>query len=318
MATESYQFVPISQKIFEKLSTGIIFILYTQAPFSALAYLVWLYYDKDTPDLGGRTIPWIQNNKIWYYPKSYFPSKLALAPGFNLDPKRNYLFCFFPHGIIPNAVYIGLTSGVSDFQHLYPQFQVQLVILRILLFTPFWREVIMGMGLTSSTAKSLNYILSRPEGGRIVVLSPGGAMEAYYGRPQKYTFLIKERKGFIKMALRHGSPLVPVIAFGEPDLFEQVISEKLRPIQEFIRKYVGIAPVIFYGTGFLFRYGLVPRKVPLTCALGKPIEVEKVESPTNEEIDSLHAKFVQELKDLFDLHKDKFLEKPDDDSLVIM
>ncbi|XP_063914054.1 2-acylglycerol O-acyltransferase 2-like [Zophobas morio] len=162
----------------------------------------------------------------------------------------------------------------------------------------------MGMGLTSSTAKSLNYILSRPEGGRIVVLSPGGAMEAYYGRPQKYTFLIKERKGFIKMALRHGSPLVLVIAFGEPDLFEQVICEKLRSIQEFIRKYVGIAPVIFYGTGFLF--------------LGKAIEVEKVENPTNEEIDSLHAKFVQELKDLFDLHKDKFLEKPDDDSLQIL
>ena len=52
--------------------------------------------------------------------------------------------------------------------------------------------------------------------------------------------------------------------------------------------------------------------------MGKAIEVEKVENPTNEEIDSLHAKFVQELKDLFDLHKDKFLEKPDDDSLVIM
>ena len=48
------------------------------------------------------------------------------------------------------------------------------------------------------------------------------------------------------------------------------------------------------------------------------MEVEKIENPTNEEIDSLHAKFVQELKDLFDLHKDKLLEKSDDDSLVVM
>ena len=52
--------------------------------------------------------------------------------------------------------------------------------------------------------------------------------------------------------------------------------------------------------------------------MGKPIEVEKVENPTNEEINSLHAKFVQELKDLFDLYKDKLLDKPDDDSLVLM
>ena len=58
---------------------------------------------------------------------------------------------------------------------------------------------------------------------------------------------------------------MPAITFGEPDLFDQIVCEKLRPIQEFIRKYVGIAPVIFYGTGFFFRYGLVPKKAPLTC-----------------------------------------------------
>ncbi|KAJ3665002.1 hypothetical protein Zmor_000524 [Zophobas morio] len=334
MASETSESKPLLQKCLEKLTTGVIFILYTQATFSgwllfiyllttqfwwvSLAYLVWMYYDKDTPDLGGRSLSWIQKNKVWSYPTAYYPVNLALAPGFNLDPKRNYLFCFFPHGIIPNAIYVGLTSGACEFQRMYPQFQVQIALLRILLFTPFWREVLMGMGLVSCTAKSLNHLLSRPEGGRIVLLSPGGAMEAYYGRPQKYTFLIKDRKGFIKMALRHGSPLVPVIAFGEPDLFDQIINEKIRPIQEFIRKYVGIAPIIFYGTGFIFRYGLVPRKVPLTCALGKPIEVEKVENPTNEEINSLHAKFVQELKDLFDLYKDKLLDKPDDDSLVLM
>lgn len=42
--------------------------------------------------------------------------------------------------------------------------------------------------------------------------------------------------------------------------------------------------------------------------MGAPIEVEKVDSPTQEQIDSLHSKYMQELETLFDKHKDKFAD----------
>ncbi len=41
-------------------------------------------------------------------------------------------------------------------------------------------------------------------------------------------------------------------------------------------------------------------------AVGAPIKVEKVASPTQEQIDSLHSKYMEELQKLFDNHKDKF------------
>lgn len=51
--------------------------------------------------------------------------------------------------------------------------------------------------------------------------------------------------------------------------------------------------------------------------VGKPIPVEKKENPTNEEITALHTKFTQELVNLFDEYKYKYLPKPDSVFLAV-
>lgn len=64
------------------------------------------------------------------------------------------------------------------------------------------------------------------------------------------------------------APLVPVISFGETDLFNQVENPEgsfLRKLQEFLRKVTGIAPIMFIGRGFFqYNFGLVPRRSPVT------------------------------------------------------
>lgn len=40
--------------------------------------------------------------------------------------------------------------------------------------------------------------------------------------------------------------------------------------------------------------------------VGKPIEVEKSENPTQEQIDTLHAKYTKALIELFDEHKETY------------
>ena len=44
--------------------------------------------------------------------------------------------------------------------------------------------------------------------------------------------------------------------------------------------------------------------------VGTPIEVEKRENPTSEEIDLVHEKFVDGLVRLFEKYKNEFLENP--------
>lgn len=61
--------------------------------------------------------------------------------------------------------------------------------------------------------------------------------------------------------------LVPVISFGELDLFDQPPNppgSKLRRWQEFVKNVTGIAAAKFIGRGFFqYTYGMIPRRKPV-------------------------------------------------------
>ena len=61
--------------------------------------------------------------------------------------------------------------------------------------------------------------------------------------------------------------LVPVFAFGENDLFNQVANPRgswLRDVQQKIQKMVAFAPVLFYGRGiFQYTFGMLPHRKPV-------------------------------------------------------
>ena len=70
------------------------------------------------------------------------------------------------------------------------------------------------------------------------------------------------------MALKNGAPLVPVISFGETDLYSQISNPEgsfTRSVQEILKKWIGFAPVIPLGRGFFqYNYGIVPMRRPVT------------------------------------------------------
>ncbi|XP_075941115.1 2-acylglycerol O-acyltransferase 2-B isoform X4 [Anarhichas minor] len=67
----------------------------------ALLYAGWLWLDWDTPTCGGRRSQWVRSWGIWEFFRDYFP--LTLIKTVDLDPKKNYIFGFHPHGV-PVAV----------------------------------------------------------------------------------------------------------------------------------------------------------------------------------------------------------------------
>lgn len=145
-----------------------------------------------------------------------------------------------------------------------------------------------------------------------MVLIVGGAQEALYSRPDNYRVILKKRKGFVKIAIKTGAPLVPVITFGEVDLFDQSNNDpgtKIRAYQDFVKKWTGVAPAFFYGRGFSENsFGFLPYRRPLTTVIGAPVEVVKNETPTQEEIDAVHAEFSDALVKLFDDHKKNYIK----------
>ncbi|CAF5012509.1 unnamed protein product, partial [Rotaria socialis] len=134
--------------------------------------------------------------------------------------------------------------------------------------------------------------------------------ESLDARPSSECLLtLKNRKGFVKIALVNGASLVPVFSFGENDLFKQIANprgSKLRSLQVMLQKKMGYALPLFYGRGiFQYRFGLLPNRHPIDTYVGEPIEVPRLvpEQITSEIIDKYHMKYMNALMRLFDTYK---------------
>lgn len=168
----------------------------------------------------------------------------------------------------------------------------------------------MCAGLVVASKKSVSHVLSNEKGGNVAVIVIGGAEESLDAHPGSLTLNILKRKGFIKMALKHGAQLVPVFSFGENELFKQISNPKglwLRTLQDKLQKIMGFAMPLFHGRGiFQYSFGMMPYRKPIHTVVGNPIAVKQNLSPTLEDINELHQKYLQELQNLFETNKEKY------------
>jgi len=174
------------------------------------------------------------------------------------------------------------------------------------------------MGLASVSRESCENLLTKGgtdgEGmGRAITIVIGGARESLDALPHSLRLVLKRRKGFIKLAIRTGADLVPVLAFGENDLYEQVRSDRhplIHKFQMLIKHTMGFTIPLFHARGvFNYDVGLMPYRRPLNIVVGRPIQV--IQQHDRNEIDDnyvneLHARYVSELHRLWDQWKDTF------------
>ncbi|XP_023650591.1 2-acylglycerol O-acyltransferase 2-A [Paramormyrops kingsleyae] len=271
----------------------------------AVLYAGWLYLDRDTPIRGGRRSRWVRSWAMWTYFKDYFP--ISLIKTVDLDPKRNYLFGFHPHGVLVAGGFGNFCTEASGFATLFPGLTPYLLLLPFWFRVPFFRDYIMSGGLVSSEKSSASYILSQPEGGHVAVVAIGGAPESLDARPGALKLQVLNRKGFVKLALKHGAQLVPVFSFGENELFDQMenpVGSPLRCLQERMQKVMGVALPLFHARGvFQYSFGLLPYRKPIHTVVGRPIQVVQNPCPSREDIDALHKTYLDELTQLFEENK---------------
>ncbi|XWW93228.1 hypothetical protein V2A60_001160 [Cordyceps javanica] len=174
------------------------------------------------------------------------------------------------------------------------------------------------MGVRSVSKESIRNILSKggPKNdgqGRAVTIVIGGARESLEAQPGTLRLILRGRKGFVKMALRSGADLVPVIGFGENDIYDQ-LSPKTHPLvhklQMFTLKVFKFTLPALHGRGLLnYDVGLMPYRRPVNVVIGKPIAVHSApgHQPTSDEIDYYHELYIRELESLWETYKDHFV-----------
>ncbi|XP_056141115.1 2-acylglycerol O-acyltransferase 2 [Lampris incognitus] len=285
-----------------------LYLLFTRFWLISVLYVAWWIIDCDTPSRGGRRVPFLCGMRVWDHMRDYFPIKLIKTA--DLDPKNNYVLGFHPHGVLVAGAFANFCTYATGFRQLFPGLNSHLLMLPLWFRTPFFRDYIMCAGLVPSDKESASYLLRQRGGGNAVVIAVGGAPEALDAHPGTYNVLLANKKGFIKLAIEHGAHLVPVFSFGENEVFDQVENPKgtwLRWVQERLQSIMGISLPLFHARGiFQYSFGLMPYRKPINTVVGRPIEVEKNPKPTTEELDALHQRYMDELGDLFEEHKESY------------
>jgi len=265
-------------------------------------------YDFGRSSRGGRPWKFLRERITFRYIADYFPIKLVKTV--DLDPTRNYIFGYHPHGIGSIGAFINFATEGTYFSKKFPGIQSYTCTLYMNFCIPFRREYLMLLGLIDASKQSISYVLSQPKKGNAVTIVIGGAAEALDAHPGKAILTLVKRKGFVRLALKHGADLVPVFSFGENEVYLQAENpegSRIRAIQDRFKVIFGFSPPLFHGRGmFNYNLGLLPFRKPITTVVGAPIRVEQCENATTEQVDQLHEKYMKELTALFEKHKQEY------------
>ncbi|KAF8925679.1 diacylglycerol O-acyltransferase 1, partial [Dissophora ornata] len=182
-----------------------------------IAYLLWVLRFDQAPERGGRRVQWWRKRNIWTHFAQYFP--MTLVKEAELDPSKNYIFGYHPHGIISMGAFCAFGTEGLNFSERFPGINPRLLTLQSNFQIPFYRDYIMAHGCASVSKSSCEHILNSGKGNSIVIVV-GGAQESLATKPGTLDLTLKKRMGFIKLALVNGASLVPTLAFGENELYE--------------------------------------------------------------------------------------------------
>ena len=352
---------------------------FAQLRWPFLAYLLYAFGIDQSNESGGKPWPWLQNHPIWQGYKNYFPGKTILdftkqelesKFGYRFDKneegtpilfdkngeRKLFVIGMHPHGIISHASVANWFIKPNPMEWLG---DISIGTIDLNVMFPFWREVMLWMGSIRVNKKGIFAALDK---GKHVGIIVGGAEEAVETKPGNglQNLKLKDRKGFVKVALSRGAALIPSYNFGETELYEELVANPpgsmVREVQTFLKGIFGYTLPLFRGrwnSGYPFRVPLlsvvrssnfIERRANFLRVLrfhissgydrldfnfskhistelnfrfmflfvitnlkqvGKPIDLPKIEIPTQDEIDRYHGQYVTALEELY--HRYNFI-----------
>lgn len=245
---------------------------------------------------------------FWAFTR-YFKGYITCVPwakGARLPTdSTTYIFGAHPHGIHCTAL-VELGNPYGDFAEMFPNVSgVKLTGLAatIIFKIPVVREMFLYMGYIDASRSVASEALAA---GQSIYLCIGGEEESLLTTPGKDIYVLKERKGFIRLALSYGASLVPVLGIGTNEAYTTY--NVLYPARKWIQKRFGIALPIFHGRWFT----PLPHKVPIKIVIGEPIPTPKPavvgEKPSEELVNEFHARYIEAVRKLHGKHAGKDTE----------
>jgi len=254
------------------------------------------YFDGSEKTPEGRYWDAFARLSIWNRLLAELPA--AIEYEVPLDTNKQYFFCSHPHGATSLHHSLYLTNGCGFHDNASSGRRRRDVAAGIVFSIPIYREFCLWVGAVDADRKVVSKVLSK---GWSVVSLLGGIQEQILAQNGRQEICVKDRLGFVKLALEHGVPIVPMYNFGETELY--YTSRVFSNLRWWLVKKFRLPIPLFYGPHWYLP--LVPRKIAITSCVGRPIEVPRVENPSDAQITEIHAKYIEEIQRLYNANKDR-------------
>ena len=218
--------------------------------------------------------------------------------GLDADKSRRYMYTWHPHGFIsfvPSYLMGSMaTSGEPHGREWYG------TCAPILFNIPILGEHFMMANARPVDKRSLECILSH-KNGRTIAVQPGGIKEQAATLHDQEQAFFPKRRGFIRLAIKHQTPLMPLYIFGENQLYRRV--RGLEWLTNIIYRATGLTLPIFTG-----KFGLplcisLPFATKVHIRYGAAVEVgPQADEPSDERVNEVFERYVAELQRLFAAH----------------
>lgn len=163
---------------------------------------------------------------------------------------------------------------------------------RYIFRTPVLRDLASAYGFVEGSQHNAEQLL---RDGELVLVAPGGMREALKPSSRKYTLDIADRKGFARLAVRTGAPVILSACPAADDIYHVVSN----PVTEWVyNRYRLAAPVMFgaYGT-------LVPKAAKLVHYVDAPVvPPDEGMADDVEVIDAFHGRLERRLQEMLTRH----------------
>lgn len=150
---------------------------------------------------------------------------------------------------------------------------------------PWLADFTQQFGAVEGNQKNAEALLAAEE---MVTVAPGGMREALRSSSERYQILWEKRNGFIKLAIRTGTPIVIAACPKADDLFEVYQN----PITKWAYKNFKIPLALARGLGLT----PIPRPVKLTHFLSQPLYPPKLSEDPKEfalQVAQFHKKVIK-------------------------
>jgi 2-acylglycerol O-acyltransferase 2 len=205
------------------------------------------------------------------------------------------IFTVEPHDVLPCGMH-----SFSDYCNFFTGHKTMGCVTSAIFRLPIMRHFLSWASASSAEKSNIEYLISK---GYSPAICPGGVQEVLNMKSNKECVLfLNSRKGIVKLAIKHGLPLIPCFIFGQRKAFKFWVPQ--HPIMKMFSRFIGFVPMMYFG---LFNLPFAqPKSTPLVNIIGKPIIVNQNSNPTKEEVEKVQKQFIGSMIDIFETNKDQF------------